>query len=296
MPQHFVAPPQWEWYIVWYFFLGGLAGGAYLIGTLLRLLGDPRDEGASRLAFLVAFPAMAICPLLLTLDLGHPLRFWHMMVNSRTWALNFKYWSPMSVGAWALLGFGLFATLSFIEALVRDGRLGHPIARGIAAVMGGALGRVFMVVGALLGLFVAGYTGVLLSVSNQPIWSDTWALGGLFLASGLSVAAATLAILARGRAGAEATERKLTRADRFFIVLELVLLVAFFATLGALAGRLFAPRWIVLWLLVAIGTLVPLAMSRTPSAGRRGSPVLAGWLVLLGGLALRIVVVFGAQM
>ncbi|HEV3349614.1 MAG TPA: NrfD/PsrC family molybdoenzyme membrane anchor subunit [Methylomirabilota bacterium] len=296
MPQHFVAPPQWEWYIVWYFFLGGLAGGAYLIGTLLRLLGDPRDEGAARLAFLVAFPAMAICPLLLTLDLGHPLRFWHMMVNSRTWALNFKYWSPMSVGAWALLGFGLFATLSFIEALVRDGRLGHPIARGIAAVMGGALGRVFMVVGALLGLFVAGYTGVLLSVSNQPIWSDTWALGGLFLASGLSVSAATLAILARTRADASATEGKLTRADRIFIVLELVLLVAFFATLGALAGRLFAPRWIVLWLLVAIGTLVPLAMSRTPSAGRRGSPVLAGWLVLLGGLALRIVVVFGAQM
>lgn len=296
MPQHFVAPPQWEWYIVWYFFLGGLAGGAYLIGTLLRLLGDPRDEGAARLAFLVAFPAMAICPLLLTLDLGHPLRFWHMMVNSRTWALNFKYWSPMSVGAWALLGFGLFATLSFIEALVRDGRLGHPIARGIAAVMGGALGRVFMVVGALLGLFVAGYTGVLLSVSNQPIWSDTWALGGLFLASGLSVSAATLAILARTRADASATEGKLTRADRIFIVLELLLLVAFFATLGALAGRLFAPRWIVLWLLVAIGTLVPLAMSRTPGAGRRGSPVLAGWLVLLGGLALRIVVVFGAQM
>ena len=296
MPQHFVAPPQWEWYIVWYFFLGGLAGGASLIGPLLRLLGDPRDEGAARLAFLVAFPAMAICPLLLTLDLGHPLRFWHMMVNSRTWALNFKYWSPMSVGAWALLGFGLFATLSFIEALVRDGRLGHPIARGIAAVMGGALGRVFMVVGALLGLFVAGYTGVLLSVSNQPIWSDTWALGGLFLASGLSVSAATLAILARTRADAFATEGKLTRADRIFIVLELVLLVAFFATLGALAGRLFAPRWIVLWLLVAIGTLVPLAMSRTPGAGRRGSPVLAGWLVLLGGLALRIVVVFGAQM
>ena len=296
MPQHFVAPPQWEWYIVWYFFLGGLAGGAYLIGTLLRLLGDPRDEGAARLAFLVAFPAMAICPLLLTLDLGHPLRFWHMMVNSRTWALNFKYWSPMSVGAWALLGFGLFATLSFIEALVRDGRLGHPVARGIAAVMGGALGRLFMVLGALLGLFVAGYTGVLLSVSNQPIWSDTWALGGLFLASGLSVGAATLAILARTRADAFATEGKLTRADRIFIVLELLLLVAFFATLGALAGRLFAPRWIALWLLVAIGTLVPLVMSRTPGAGRRGSPVLAGWLVLLGGLALRIVVVFGAQM
>ena len=50
MPQHFVAPPQWEWYIVWYFFLGGLAGGAYLLGTILRLVGDQRDSAISRLA------------------------------------------------------------------------------------------------------------------------------------------------------------------------------------------------------------------------------------------------------
>lgn len=298
MPQHFVAPPQWEWYIVWYFFLGGLAGGAYLIGTLLRLMGDPRDQGVARLAFLVAFPAMAICPILLTLDLGHPTRFWHMMVNSRTWALNFKYWSPMSVGVWALTGFGLFATLSFIEALSREGWVRHPLAGGIAGLMGGSLGRVFMVIGALLGLFVAGYTGVLLSVSNQPIWSDTWALGGLFLASGLSVAAATLAILARGRADAPTTERKLSRVDRYFIVLELVLLVAFFVTLGTLASRLLEPRWLALWALVAVGTLVPLVMNRAPAPAtpHRGSPVLAGCLVLLGGLALRIVVIFGAQM
>ena len=126
--------------------------------------------------------------------------------------------------------------------------------------MGGAVGRVFMIIGALLGVFVAGYTGVLLSVSNQPIWSDTWALGGLFLASGLSVA------------------------------------VAFFVTLGTLAGRLLEPRWLALWVLVALGTLVPLVMYRAPAPGRRGAPVLAGCLVLLGGLALRIVVIFGAQM
>lgn len=296
MVQHFVAPPQWEWYIVGYFFLGGLAGGAYLIGTLLRLLGEPRDEGVARLAFLVAFPAMVICPLLLTLDLGHPTRFWHMMIDSRTWGLNFKYWSPMSMGAWALFVFGFFATVSFIEVLAQDGVLRHPLAAGIAGALRGALGRVFMTVGALFGLFVAGYTGVLLSVSNQPIWSDTWALGGLFLASGLSVAAATLAILARGRADARATEDKLSRADRVFILLELVLLVVFFATLGALAGPLLTPRWLVLWALVAAGTLVPLVLNRSSSAGHRGSPVLAGGLVLLGGLALRIVVIFGAQM
>src|SRR5580765_9049743 len=59
MPQHFVAPPEWHWYIVWYFFLGGIAGGAYALGTLLRLVGDPQDEGAARTAFLVAFPTFA---------------------------------------------------------------------------------------------------------------------------------------------------------------------------------------------------------------------------------------------
>ena len=36
---------------------------------------------------------------------------------------------------------------------------------------------------------------MLLAVSNQPVWSDTWALGGLFLASGLSGSAALLLLL-----------------------------------------------------------------------------------------------------
>src|SRR5258708_24429895 len=117
-------------------------------------MGDRGDQGVSRLAFLVAFPAMAICPILLTLDPGRPTRFWHMMINSRTLEPNFKYWSPMSVGAWVLFFFGLFATLSFIEALGREGRLRHPLARRIADLMGGVVGRLRMVVGPLCVPFV----------------------------------------------------------------------------------------------------------------------------------------------
>jgi formate-dependent nitrite reductase membrane component NrfD len=284
MPQHFVAPPQWEWYIVWYFYLGGLAGGAYLLGTLLRLLGDERDGTIARVAFLIAFPALAICPILLTLDLGRPLRFWHMLINSRTFEPNFKYWSPMSVGVWVLLIFSAFAFISFLEALLSPQRL---------RFMGGAGGRVFMIVGSFFGLVLAGYTGVLLSVSNQPIWSDTWALGGLFLASGLSVAAAALGLLARMSPPEASTVAKLSRADRFFILLELVLLIAFFVSLGAVGARYLEPRWLVLWVVVLLGTLVPLVLGR---AHRSGSAVLASWLVLIGGLALRIVVIFSAQM
>jgi formate-dependent nitrite reductase membrane component NrfD len=158
MAQHFVHPPLWEWYIVWYFFLGGLAGGLYLLGTLLRLVGDPRDQGVARLAFLIAFPAMVICPILLTLDLGHPLRFWHMLIDSRTWSLNFKYWSPMSVGAWALLIFGFFVTVSFIEALFTEGWTWVCVSRVISRCLAGAFGSLFMGVGSLFGLFVSGFT------------------------------------------------------------------------------------------------------------------------------------------
>jgi polysulfide reductase chain C len=284
MPQHFVASPEWEWYIVWYFFLGGLAGGAYMLGTILRFLGDRADQRVARLAFLVTLPALAICPILLTLDLGLPLRFWHMLVDSRTLTLTFKYWSPMSVGAWVLLIFSAFAFVSFVEALLGPERFRW---------LRGALGRVFMAVGAFFGVFLAGYTGVLLSVSNQPVWSDTWALGGLFLASGLSVAAAALLLLAHVWTPEPSTEAKLSRADRYFIGLELVLLALFFIGLGAMGGRFLEARWIVLWAVVLVGMLVPLALRST----HRGAVVaLASCLVLVGGFALRVVVIFGAQM
>jgi formate-dependent nitrite reductase membrane component NrfD len=116
----------------------------------------------------------------------------------------------MSVGAWVLLIFSVFSFVSFLEAL-----------GVIGTALRGAGGALFVAVGGFFGLFLAGYTGILLSVSNQVMWSDTWALGGLFLASGLSVATAAIELLARLRPTPVTGENKLWRADRFFIVLEL---------------------------------------------------------------------------
>src|SRR5207244_1499928 len=111
--EHFVRAPEWTWYILFYFFLAGLAGGSYVIATLLRLAGRPGDEPAARLGYYISFVTTLICPILLTLDLGQPLRFWHMLVNTTpgNTAPEFKYWSPMSVGAWALVIFTGFVTV-----------------------------------------------------------------------------------------------------------------------------------------------------------------------------------------
>jgi len=298
--EHFVRAPEWLWYILFYFFFAGIAGGAYVLGTLLRLSGDSRDEPAARLAFYVSFPATVICPILLTADLGASWwKFWHMLVDVTPGdtGLNFKYWSPMSVGVWALLAFGFFVTVSAADAWMRN--------RG-GGIVPMVINRGFNVVGSILALFIASYTGVLLSVSNQPVWSDTWVLGGLFLASGLSGSAALLALLIRNRPDAAFSLGRLHQADGYFSVLELALIILFFVTVGA-AGTLSRELpWLPLWAIAVAGVAGSLVEARGHTrmratggsgtvAGVRLDTVVVSTLVLLGVLALRAAVIFSAQ-
>ena len=298
MAEHFVQPPRWEWYILAYFFLGGLAAGCYILATMLRLWGGREDQAVARIGYSIAFPLLLICPILLTIDLGRPLRFYHMLFSTTPGApgLMFKPWSPMSLGTWALLLFGIFSFVSFVEALTRRDSVRR---RG----GGGAVG----IIGSILAFYVASYTGVLLSVSNQPVWSDTWALGGLFLASALSGSAALLAWMAHRR-GVETTAMRLAGADRYFALLELFMLAIFFLNL-AQAGtlsRTFTGPWLIAWLLVLVCILPPVVgvyrRGRSVVASRSvryvslGNATVAAGIVLAGVLLMRFVVIFSAQL
>lgn len=303
--EHFVRAPEWLWFILGYFFLAGLSGGSYVLATLMRLSGDARDEPAARLAFYAAFWLLPLCPLFLTVDLGASwLRFWHMLVNVTPGnaGLNFKYYSPMSVGVWVLLIFGVFATISALGAWLAD-RSGRT-----ASAPAGPVSVAFNVVGAVVALFFASYTGVLLSVSNQPVWSDTWTLGGMFLASGLSGAAALVALLTRYRAEAAFSHVRIRVADGYFSLLELILIVVFFITVIAAGSAsreiAVAPLW-ALALVGLAGSLVGLrAESRRLSTAGGGaaatsavgvSVLVVSTLVLIGVLALRAAIIFSAQ-
>jgi formate-dependent nitrite reductase membrane component NrfD len=295
LAEHFVRPPNWEWYILGYFFFAGIAGGCYVLGTLLRIWGQPRDQAAARVAFLISFPALILCPILLTIDLGRPDRFWHMMVDTGpVLGLNFKYWSPMSVGVWGLLLFGIFSFVSFVESLLADGRLRLPLGQSLVRLLEGGFGKVFMVVGSVAGIYLASYTGVLLSVSNQPVWSDTWTLGGLFLVSGLSGSAAALLLATRFRSEMSASVEKIAEADTYFVILEAVLIALFLVTVG-LSGyltRTLSGLWVLLWLVVLVGLALPLAKHYR---FRQVSTIVTALVVLAGVLALRAVVIFSAQ-
>jgi formate-dependent nitrite reductase membrane component NrfD len=299
MEARIVADPEWGWWIILYFYFGGIAAGAYFIGTLIDLVGHERDRPIAKLANYLAAPLVAICGLLLVVDLTRPERFWHMIVQSNTWLPMFKYWSPMSVGAWALLLFGVFATASFVGALSEDGRFGLRRFSGMARYLHvGPVGTVFQVIGCLFGFFIASYTGALLTASNQPFWSDSPLLGALFLASaGSTGIAALLLVMSLGRGIPRDSVANLERTDRWVMLLELLLLIAFVVSLGSLAPAFIGSIYGILLIVVtlALGVIVPLALSsQKPPLGSR-STLIAAVLVLIGGLVLRYAIVMAGQ-
>ena len=290
----FSAPPDWGWLIVFYFFFGGLTGGSYFLAVLIDFFGREEDRPLARLGYYISFPCILISGLLLTLDLGRPERFWHMLIQSNTFLPIFKPWSPMSVGSWALMIFGIFSLLAFLSALAEDGRWPGPSARRLRPP--GMLGSIIAVIGGLFGFYVTGYTGVLLAVTNRPIWSDTPLLGMLFVVSAASISAALMILLAQRSGRTMPALLALQRMDLWVVALEFIVLVAVIVSLGPVA-RVWLSAWGLLLLIgvIGLGMLLPLVLYwRSGPSGEHNMMTTAA-LVLVGGFILRLVIVFSAQ-
>ena len=285
----FTASPHWSWFIIPYFFIGGLAGGAYFLAALVEWFGRPEDRPVVRTGYSVAFWGAVLSGLLLTLDLGKPLRFWHMLFQSERFPhLMFKSWSPISFGAWAILLFGVCAALSMLGARAEEGKSQGAAAKALSG--GTVLGKLVAGVGGLFGFFVAGYTGVLLAVTNRPIWADSPWLGALFLVSGASTGAAMLTMLGPGRGASERSLKWLTTFANRALVLELVILIAFMVSLGSVA-KVWLSVWGVLLLgVVGVGILWPLRLHAKPAGAAN-----AALLVLVGGFLLRAVTILASS-
>jgi protein NrfD len=296
----FTSPPHFRWWIILYFFVGGISGGALLVASLLRLFGTREDSHFIRLGVYISFVGMIVSAFLLIVDLGVPWRFWHMLVQNNTGRPMFKWWSPMSVGAWGLLVFGFFSGLATLRVLRDDRRLTWSTLEYLDRAPVSNFGAVGGILG---GLFLAGYTGVLLAVTNRPIWADSSWLGLLFLLSGISTSVAAMLLVARWQnVRIASTEERLKRFDRIALILELIVLVIFVFSLGAVA-RSFLNAYGVLLLLgvIGVGILMPLRMGRDAagpvraSASPRDNVATASILVLFGGFVLRVVVLLGSE-
>ncbi len=289
----YVADPEWHSYIIWYFFLGGIAAGSYAMFALANLFGDEDDRRGLRAAEYLALPLLSVCGLLLIIDLNRPERFWHMLIQSRTFWPMFKWWSPMSVGSWGLSLFGGFAAWSFFGVMAEDGWISlGPLQGLVCRIRKGWLGRALAVGGSLAAFFVGSYTGVLLAATNQPTWSETPWLGSLFLASAASTGIAAILLTSRHllRDVPHSVLGRLERLDRWAIGLELLLIGTYFGSLGSptLEAVSHWPGVLVPAFVVPVGLLSPVLLHRIRWEGK---VTLASILVLLGGFALRFAVV-----
>ena len=279
--------PVWRWEIVWYFFFGGLAAGCYVIATIASLFGSREDRAAVRAGYYASLLAVLPCPLLLIKDLGRPERFLNML-------RMFKVRSPMSMGTWALLGFGLVSGITATIQAARDGLLGRWWGARLLAALPQKL---IALPGTALGMFLGGYTGVLLTATSVPLWSRSKLLGAVFTSSAMSTSAALISLLLRlGNAPAR-TLHKLERLEWVALLTELTGILAFLRGSGRTARPLVGTgpgeHGMTFWRFVfGTGLVVPwllqtLSLVRRSSQRRAGAGLLISLLVLVGGYLLR---------
>jgi formate-dependent nitrite reductase membrane component NrfD len=286
----------WEWQIPLYLFFGGIAAGLMVL-IAARYLVDPGDA-RSRVFRLLAWLSpllLSLGMLALWLDLE---KRWHVM----RFYLAFRPTAPMSWGAWILLAvypFVVLFALSELPLRVRA-RLPRPLERLATWGDEPKIKRRIAVGTALVGAALGLYTGILLSsISARPLWSSS-VLGPLFLVSGLSTAAGAMLLFRIS----DWERAALSRIDTGLLGLEVLLLGILLLGLatggsaareagGLLLGGAYTASF---WSFVVIGGLaVPLFVEGREMLGRQGSRWVVPVLILVGGLALRWILVAAGQ-
>ena len=216
----------WTWEVAMYLFLGGVTAGIMIFAAVVALLKKDREApfASDRLAILAPI-VLSIGMTTLFMDLEHKLYVFRFYTT-------FKVLSPMSWGAWILIIVYPISILQILSTL----RRGVPkLAEYVDRL---AVGRAAMdwcerhrreisLVAVPVGVILGVYTAILLSAfSARPFW-NTGVLAPLFLTSGLSTAAALVALLT-----ASNVERAwFTKVDVVLIVIELMLVGLFIITL-----------------------------------------------------------------
>lgn len=168
--------PPWTWEIPLYFFVGGAAGAAAVIGAIADYTGADRE--LVKHARWVAAAGSVISPALLVADLGRPERFLAML-------RVFKPKSPMSMGVWTLLAFSTAAAAAAFAGFLQD-RYGPSLPLRVIENAGQAASMAF-------GLPFSNYTGVLIGATAIPVWNQN--SGDLPLHFGMSGLGAAVGIL-----------------------------------------------------------------------------------------------------
>ncbi|MGQ9554681.1 MAG: NrfD/PsrC family molybdoenzyme membrane anchor subunit [Anaerolineae bacterium] len=320
---------HWSWPVIVYLWVAGLGAGAYLVTFLADRFSGGHYHGAKRAATATGVLAIMVGLFMLIVDLGHPIRAWHLFARLRPV-------SPMSIGSWLLFVWSVCAVVLFfywwLESLAQRKVVG--LLRKLVTIALRLRREAALLEWAtfFLSILLMCYTGVLLTGTAEPLWSSTVLLPVLFVFSAVATGIAAINLLSA--LGVQQIELdlapKLCKAAVAVCLLEILTLagllmlapttsyaaVAYAAETGQpcapavmqsavqasvvamVSGSLSFPFWVGV---VLVGLVLPLGaelslLLRGIEAAPRPLVGLLGFMVLLGGFALRAVIVFAGQM
>lgn len=273
-----------------YFYMTGLSAGSFILSTMAYGFGIKRYRPLGKVGVVLAAILLAMAPLNLIIDLGQPLRFWHLFPYLQST-------SPITYGSFLLtlypincLIYGAFMFAGNHRMTVIFGRIGIPLA-----------------------ISVHGYTGFILALAKARALWNTALMPMYFLISAMVSGIALMVLVVMIKSRFFSPERKVDRDLAFnlgrllawtivldlFLVLSdvLVLLTADSeareAAMLILTGK-FSPYFLGVELLA--GSLVPVLLLLLPFTGRRVLTVsVASVLAMIGVFAMRYVMVIGGQ-
>ena len=294
----------WGTILAAYLFLGGLAGGAYIVGALADLFKKEKYKVLSKSGVLASLFCIIIGLVLLVLDLKRfevaPL----VILN----AYRRLPASIMTVGTWIITMFTLVSLVTVV-LLYLDG---WSLVRKIVEIFG-----------VILGLATAAYTGILLSFARGvPFWHSgflpwLFVLSGILTGLAIAVVMVPFAAVFMPKAFGDFKEMWETTksfaglieyTDKYaqvIILLETAVMLLYFAT---------TPTTSIVWsgsnislyfyAYILLALVIPGAISyynmKLVDAGRHKMliwmTIVASILALVGGFLLRYVVLIGGQL
>ena len=228
------APP-WHLAVSFDLFLSSVSSGTFTVAAILLLISPFRWAVLSIIGFWIAFAVELFDLVSLVADLGDPLRFHHML-------RQMKFRSPMSLGVWLSSGLAFFAFLAVAISFF--------LARGFFNLL--PLLKIVAILGLPFALGVAGYKGVLLSATAQPVWGKMRWLGTVIAISAGSCGVTMMLAIASARGDLTGALTLRFGAGVVLAVYTVALALAMRPINHALAhvtGRL----EIILWNVVAVG-------------------------------------------
>lgn len=278
----------WGIWVAFYTYLIGLSIGSFLYSTLIYVFRIQRLEKTGRIALVVSLFALIGGLLFIWIDLGHPIRFWRILVN----------WNYTSILAWETL-FYLFYIIILLASLwlilrcdladVAESSTGakrilykilslnfrcpktenefkacHSQSMRVARILG--------IIGIPAAIGAIGMGGALFSVvAAKPFWFSA-IVPIVFILSGLASGTAAVLFLYAffGHKDSNHVETVRTVANLLILFIVLIPILLFFELLvGLYTGIperkevfltiLFGPFWYTFWIgQLLLGTLIPI--------------------------------------